>query len=161
MPSKNALKWCKNLNGKVEGNVCMVGDYPVPLEDYSYCEPVVQDAVINDEAIVLLVSPKDAKKLFPPIARDIPEGIDELEVYNKKSLNNIRQRIRNKEGVCPPILNVCFYEDTKKSGGIEFAGIGHEGRHRIMGAILEGTKLMPIVIRRKPNEYCGEYINQR
>ncbi len=160
---------CDKLGGIIENDVCMVDDFPAPgtVEEWQKGASLPWTA-LDDEyegSFVVRMKPEDVKKLFyylPP------------EDYSKKSLRNLRSRIRNRKAITPPWLEFCkaraYGEPTDKyftwQGGPEredrpfkFPGsqgaiIGHEGRHRIEAAILEKLETIPVVIRKRPDEYC-------
>ena len=135
----------------------MVDGFPAPgsYEERCHCAPLSQldDAnpkktVFGRETMILHLTPEDAKKLLQPLSHS----------YRGKSLDKLRERIKNKKAVCPPWLQACFYEPDKGGivppKGVELAIVGHEGRHRIEAALLEGVEKIPIIVADK--KYCPE-----
>jgi len=141
--------YCSRLGGIQEGDVCMVEDFPAPLKDIFYCAPVATEALLHEEdTIVLNIDPNEAKKLFPKT------------IYSERIIKELRDRIRNKQDLCPPWLLLCKPINSSFDEGWAFGRlaeqciVAHEGRHRIEAAVREGLKNIPIVIKIKDSSYC-------
>lgn len=137
---------CERMMGKKEGKVCMVGGFPTHLR-YSdwWGETAPATSLELGEGQAVVMSPEDAKALFPPLSH-----------YNEASIKKLRERIRNKEAINPPWLDVCLNVPTDSPGMlkcvIDRSWIeDHEGRHRVEAARLEKTGKIPIILREKPS----------
>ena len=131
----------------------MVGGFPAPLirgdDGWEYCASMVVDALRDGGSFVVRMSPEDAKRMFIPV-----------DQFHEKTISKLRKRIRGEQPICPPWVEFCKKLYPSPSGCEWLYGysqgciINHEGRHRIEAAIREGIKEIPVVFRRKPDEYC-------
>lgn len=145
---------CNRLGGEIDrdNKVCDVGGFPAPATKpspgWGFCAPILLEALRgNREAAVLRMSPEDAAKLYPQLRET--EG-------TKERINDLRQKIRNKEPICPPWLEGCFdlLEVRDAQVGPQTIIDGFEGRTRIHAAIQEDIEQIPVVLISPEKRVC-------
>lgn len=145
---------CERMRGEVKGNVCFIDKFPthVNWKDW-YGEFIVPESESKGKALFLQMSPNDAKKLFPPMnVEDLATG-KVFERYMGSSIKELRERIKKGEPINPPWMQVCL--NIPAEGGFEKSWFkGHEGRHRIEAARLEGSKVVPVFFLEKDKSFC-------
>ena len=137
---------CSRLGGGIKDGVCLVDGFPTHV-NYSdwWGESIIPDSLEQGEALVIHASPEDAQRLFPPTR------------FYEPSIKQLEDRIKEGKPINPPWLEMCINickPSEEKCRRTETWVVGHEGRHRIEAARRMGLKKIPIVIRKKPEEYC-------
>lgn len=141
--TKNA---CERMGGEVRDNVCFVDKFPTHVNYKDWAgETIISDALEADKALVMHMTPDDAKKLFPPVS-------DPPLRYFKKSIETLKDRIKKGAPINPPWLEVCL--NIEDRGYCRTWVVDHEGRHRIEAARLSGVSKIPVILREKPSQYC-------
>lgn len=131
---------CEKLGGKVKENVCFVDNFPthVNYKDW-WGESGVPDALRYNQAIVLHMTPDDAKKLFPPIS------------YTEERVQVVQDRIEQGLPINPPWLSICLNHGEFEN---ETWIVGHEGRHRIEAARRSGLSRIPVILKEREGQFC-------